>query len=173
VSEQGNVLGVTTDDKALPAPTRARDYALINSSYMTGLGGLALVLHRRGGDPTDPLSVRELALLCMATFTVADVFAHERITTWIREPFLVETGDHRPGRPRGSGLRYTIGELMACSRCVGSWGALGLVGLRTASPAAAGVVTTVFAASAANDFLQAAFRLIVDRDKEIEAPGAA
>lgn len=160
---------MTTDETAAVAPASARDYALVNGSYMTALAGLALALHRRDGDRDDPLSVREIVLLCMATFTIADVFAHERIATWIRAPFDVETDDHRPGQPRGSGLRRTIGELMACSRCVGSWGALGLMALRTASPPAAGVVTTVFAAAAANDFLQAGFRLMVDEDKELEA----
>lgn len=162
--------GKVADKTDADPGTRALDYALVNGTYMTGLAGLALVLRHRDDD--DPLSVREMALLCMATFTIADVFAHERIATWIREPFDAETGDHRPGKPKGGGLRRTIGELMACSRCVGSWGALGLMGLRTASPPAAGVVTTVFAAAAANDFLQAAFRIMVDRDKQLEAANA-
>jgi hypothetical protein len=45
-----------------------------------------------------------------------------------------------------------------CTRCVGAWGALGLVGLRVASPQAGRTVTAVLATSAANDFLQAAFK---------------
>jgi len=58
--------------------------------------------------------------------------------------------------------------LMGCSRCLGSWSALGLVGLRVASPPAAGAVTTVLAAGGANDFLQAVFRLLQDRVNQIE-----
>ncbi len=154
-----------SDDQQHPA--RAVDYALINISYVSALAGIGAVLHRQG-DEVD-LSPREVILLTLATFSLADVFSHERIATWMRQPFDIETADHRPGRPRGHGLRYAIGELMGCSRCLGSWSALGLVGLRVASPPAAGAVTTVLAAGGANDFLQAVFRLLKDRVIQIEA----
>lgn len=148
-------------------PARAIDYALINVAYLTALAGIGAVLHHQGSELE--LSPREAVLLALATFSLADVFAHERIATWIRQPFDVETSDHRPGRPRGRGLRYAIGELMGCSRCIGSWSALGLVGLRVASPPAAGAVTAVLAAGGANDFLQAGFRLLKDGVDQIEA----
>lgn len=144
----------------------AIDYALINVSYVSALAGVGAVLHRQRGQVD--LTPRELVLLTLATFSLADVFAHERIATWIRRPFDVETSDHRPGQPRGRGLRYAIGELMACSRCVGSWSALGLVGLRVVSPSASGAVTTVLAAGGANDFLQALFRILKDRADQLE-----
>jgi hypothetical protein len=148
-------------------PATAIDYALINVSYVGALAAIAAILHRQGSEVA--LTPREVVLLMLATFSLADVFAHERIATWMRGPFDVETADHRPGRPRGRGMRYAVGELMGCSRCVGSWSALGLVGLRVASPPAAGAVTAVLAASGANDFLQAVFRLLKDRDNQLEA----
>lgn len=148
-------------------PANPVDYALINVGYVGALASVATALHRKRGEVD--LTSREILLLAMATFSLADVFAHERIATWIRRAFDVETADHRPGRPRGRGLRYAIGELMGCSRCVGSWSALGLVGLRVASPAAAGAVTTVLAAGGANDFLQAVFRILKDRADQLEA----
>jgi hypothetical protein len=148
-------------------PATATDYALINLSYVGALAGIGAVLHRQGREID--LTPRETVLLALATFSLADVFAHERIATWIRGPFDQETPDHRPGHPRGRGLRYAIGELMGCSRCVGSWSALGLIALRTASPPAAGAVTAVFAAGGANDFLQAVFRLLQDRVNQLEA----
>lgn len=147
-------------------PANAIDYALINLGYAGALASLGAVLHRREAEVD--LTPRELLLLVLATFSLADVFAHERIATWMRGPFDVETADHRPGRPRGRGLRYAIGELMACSRCVGSWSALGLISLRVASPSAAGAATTVLAAGGANDFLQAMFRILRDRADQLE-----
>lgn len=158
---------MTHDSDGGRHPANAIDYALINVGYVGALAGIGAVLHRRG-DEVD-LTPREIGLLLLATFSLADVFAHERIATWMRSPFDVETADHRPGRPRGRGLRYAIGELMACSRCVGSWSALGLVGLRVASPSAAGAVTTVLAASGANDLLQAVFRILKDRADQLES----
>lgn len=147
-------------------PATAIDYALINVSYVGALAAIGALVHRQGSEVE--LTPRDVALLILATFSLADVFAHERIATWIRAPFDVETTDHRPGPPRGRGVRYAVGELMGCSRCVGSWSALGLVGLRVASPPAAGAVTAVLAASGANDFLQALFRLMKDRDNQFE-----
>lgn len=163
-SEQGGQARAGRDEH----PSRPVDYAVINVSYIGALAGIGGVLHRQGAEVN--LAPREVVLLVLATFSLADVFAHERIATWIRSPFVVETADHRPGRARGRGLRYTVGELMSCSRCVGSWSALGLVGLRVISPSAAGPVTTALAAGGANDFLQAVFRILKDRANQIEAP---
>jgi len=73
-----------------------------------------------------------------------------------REPFLEERPDGER-RPKGRRLRYAVGELLTCTRCMGAWSALGLVTLRVHSPAAGRTVSTVLAASAGNDMLQALF----------------
>ena len=83
---------------------------------------------------------------------------HEKVETWLREPFVEERPEGK--RPRGRRLRYAVGELLNCTRCVGAWSALGLVALRLHSPPAGRAVTTVLAASAGNDVLQTAFSLL-------------
>ena len=60
----------------------------------------------------------------------------------------------------GDGMRYAVGELLSCTRCLGAWSALGLVGLRLAAPEVSRTVTTVLTASAGNDFLQSGFSLL-------------
>jgi hypothetical protein len=72
-------------------------------------------------------------------------------------------------------MRYAIGELLTCTRCVGTWSALGLVGLRTASPVAGQATAAVLALSGANDLIQSAFRLLVERANRaiIQAEAAA
>lgn len=100
----------------------------------------------------------DAAQLALATFAVADTIAHERIAHWIRRPFVADTPDDHGGHAKGEGMRYIIGELLSCSRCVGSWSALGLASLRAASPPAGRAVVGVFAAAGANDLLQAAFK---------------
>jgi hypothetical protein len=52
---------------------------------------------------------------------------------------------------------------MSCTRCTGAWCALGVVGLRVHAPATARTVTTVLAASAANDFLHSGFSWLCAR----------
>ncbi len=104
-----------------------------------------------------------MPVLALATFALSDVLAKEKISTWLREPFVFEDGDHKPVSPEGDGLRYAIGELITCTRCVGTWSALALVGLRTASPSAGRATATVLALAGINDVAQSGFRLLAER----------
>jgi hypothetical protein len=87
----------------------------------------------------------------------------------VREPF-VDDPVH-PHRPRGHRLQRAVGELVTCTRCVGAWSALGLVGLRTLAPDAGRTVTGVLATSALNDFLQAGFRALCGAANAAERRG--
>jgi hypothetical protein len=135
-------------------PTEPIDYAVISAAYGSLLG--AVVLASRSRRTGDPPTGAELVPLGAATFALAKVVAHEKVETWIRAPFVVEAADGRR-RPRGRRLRYAVGELMSCTRCLGAWSALALVGVRTASPTAGRTLTAVLAVSAANDWMQAGF----------------
>lgn len=143
-------------------PSGPADYALLNAVFLSGLAALAAGARVQGRRGTPPPPLRELPLLAMATFALAHVLAKEKVTTWLREPFVEEGHDHRPVQPEGEGLRYAIGELLTCTRCVGAWCALGLTALRVASPSAGRTVSTVLAAAGANNVLQAGFRLLVE-----------
>ena len=58
---------------------------------------------------------------------------------------------------------------MTCTRCVGAWSALGIVGLRIDDPQSGRIVTNVLAASALNDWLQAGFKLLTSESNQVEA----
>ncbi len=66
--------------------------------------------------------------LSAATFALSKLVVQEKVETWVRQPFLEERADGK--RPRGRRLRYAVGELLNCTRCMGAWSALGLVALR-------------------------------------------
>jgi hypothetical protein len=133
------------------------------------LAGVVLAA-RRGG--REPLRERELLPLGAATFALSKVIAKEKVGTWVREPF-VEEGEGDSRQPRGEGVRAAVGELLTCSRCVGAWSAAAVVGLRLASPDAGRAVTGVLAASAANDFLQAAFNWVTAKADAAERRNSA
>jgi hypothetical protein len=139
-------------------PTDAADYALLNAVYGSLLAAVAFAVRERaaGGDP---IASAELLPMGAATFALSKMIARERIGTWVREPFV--HGDTR--QPRGRGVRRAVGELVTCTRCVGAWSGLAIVGLRVASPAVGRTVTSVLATSAVNDFMQAGFRLLCNR----------
>jgi hypothetical protein len=135
-------------------------YGAINAVYLVLLAAVVAVWRRREEEAAIPRS--ELPTLGMATFALAKVVAREKIGTWVREPFVEEDSERKPQGPRGQGMRHAVGELVTCTRCVGAWAALAIVGLRVASPPAGRLAATVLATSGINDFLQAGFRLATE-----------
>ena len=138
------------------SPTESYDYMALNAMFGALLAGVVLAARERTRS-SEPLTSRDLAVTGAATFALSKVIARERIGTWVREPFVEEEAG---GKPRGRGMRHAVGELLTCTRCVGAWSALGLVGLRLTSPATGRVVNDVLAVSAMNDWLQASFKLL-------------
>ena len=145
------------------APTEPHDYAALNAVFAALLAGVVVAARERTSE-REPLSAQDLAVTGAATFALSKVIARERIGTWVREPFVDEEGEGR--KPRGRRMRHAIGELLTCTRCVGAWSALGLVGLRLTSPATGRVVNDVLAVSAMNDWLQAGFKLVCSKADE-------
>jgi Protein of unknown function (DUF1360) len=137
-------------------PTEATDYAALTTVYGALLGAVAATARGR-----EPVPRSEVPVLAAATFALSKLIVHEKVETWLRQPFVAESAGRR--RPRGRRLRYAVGELLGCTRCMGAWTALGLVALRLHSPAAGRTATTVLAASAGNDVLQTAFQLLCER----------
>jgi hypothetical protein len=134
-------------------PTEATDYALLSGAYGVLLSGTAISARRRA-----PIPSAELPVMAAATFALSKLIVHEKVESWVREPFVEEAAGGR--RPKGRRLRYAVGELLTCTRCTGAWSALALVGLRLHAPATGRTVATVLATSAGNDFMHAAFSYI-------------
>src|SRR5437763_7840593 len=149
--------------------TEAVDYAALNAVYGVLLAGVVIATRERGAKK-DPITGPELIPLSAATFALAKMIAREKIGTWVREPFVEEDDGQRP---RGTRLRRAVGELVTCTRCVGAWSALGVVGLRLASPPSGRAVANVLAVSAANDWLQAGFQLLCAASNRAEARRAS
>lgn len=152
-------------DPVSQTPTKPIDYAALSAGYGALTGALLVAARSRGAKPVQP---HELPALGLATFALAKLVAKEKVESWVREPFLEE----RPNgerRPKGRRLRYATGELLSCTRCVGSWSALGLVGLRLLRPREAGVVVPVLALAAANDWLQSGFTTLCAQANDLQS----
>ena len=132
-------------------------YAAIMGTYFAGLAGAGLVARALGREAQD-LGPIDLAVLGAATFKAARTISRDEVASFIREPFVegeahdgaedpVETGD----------LRQAIGELVTCSRCVGTWVAAGLTTTQVVAPRFGRLLAWSLAAAGANDFLQAGF----------------
>jgi uncharacterized protein DUF1360 len=91
------------------------------------------------------------------------------VTSFVREPF-VEGEAHEGGEePLGTGdLRQAIGELVTCSRCVGTWAAAGLATTQILAPRFGRLLTWSLGAAGLNDFLQAGFAALTSKSNELE-----
>lgn len=150
-----------------PPKVEAIDYAALNAIFGVLLAGVVITARQTENARKDPIAGAELIPISAATFALAKVIAREKIGSWVREPFVDHTADGER-RPRGRRLQRAVGELVTCTRCVGAWSALGIVGLRMTSPQTGRMVTTVLAASAANDWLQASFKYLTASANDAE-----
>jgi hypothetical protein len=161
-TEPSSILGASAQnggDRHEKPATEPVDYAAINLVYASLFAGVIYLTRERARE--EPIQLHELVPMSAATFALSKVIAREKVGTWLREPFV----EHVDGvaKPEGRRLQRAIGELVTCTRCVGAWSALGIVGLRLARPDAGRNVANVLAVSAANDWLQAGFKALCSR----------
>src|SRR3954463_8269957 len=117
-------------DPVSTTPTQPVDYAALNMVWAGLAAGVMFAADRTKGDAP---SAAELPMLSLASFALTKAIAKEKVGTWVRDPLVEERPDG--GRsPKGSRLRYAAGELLTCTRCLGTWSSLGLVGLRVLRP---------------------------------------
>jgi hypothetical protein len=143
-------------------------YAGIMATYAAGLAGAGLLAKLLRRDPRDHTAL-DLALLGAATFKASRTVSRDEVTSFIREPF-VEGEAHEGGeQPIATGdLRQAVGELVTCSRCIGTWVAGGLAATHIIFPRFGRLLTWSLAAAGVNDWLQAGFSALTHKANELE-----
>jgi hypothetical protein len=142
-------------------PERLTSYGALIAVFNAGFAGVLLTA-RASGRELPRLSAGDLALFGIATHKLSRTLAKERVTAALRAPFTEHAGDAGPAevreRPRGTGLRRSIGELVGCPYCLDQWFAAAFVGGAVFAPRATRLVAGVFTTVALADFLQIAYR---------------
>ncbi len=132
----------------MPASERATKLTLAGV-FLGGLGAFSALLQRRDEDVQQ--GALDLVMLGLATYRSGRLLAYERVAAPLREP-ITETVPDGSGAGEsvvatGDGWRWTLGELVSCPVCVGTWVAAGLVyGLHLA-PRPTRVYLTVMSAT--------------------------
>jgi hypothetical protein len=132
---------------------------------LAAAGALSRLLDRdpRGDDALD------LVVLAAATFKAARTISNDEVTSFIREPFVEgEAGGGNEDPVETGDLRQAIGELVTCSRCIGTWAAAGLATTQILAPRLGRILTWSLAAAGANDWLQAGFSALTSKANELE-----
>jgi hypothetical protein len=147
-------------------------YALLFGSFGAGLAAVAGLTTLLGRRP-DRLTTLDLAVLSAATFKAARTVASDEILSFVREPFVQGEAHEGTEEPvETGGPRQAIGELLTCSRCIGTWAAAGLLSAQTLAPRTGRLLTGTLAVAAANDFLQAGFAALTSKSNELERRGS-
>jgi hypothetical protein len=143
-------------------------YAGIMATFVGGLAAAGGVAKLLGRDPRNH-STLDLAVLALASFKASRTISHDEVTSFMREPFVEGTAKEGAENPVESGdLRQAVGELVTCSRCIGTWVAAGLAGTQILAPQFGRLLTWTLATAGANDWLQAGFAALTNKSNEIE-----
>ena len=145
-----------------------RSYATIMAAFAGGLaaaGGVARALRR---DPQYNTAL-DFVVLSAAAFKAAHTLSHDEVTSFVREPFVM--GHAHSGEdeePVQGGMEQAIGELVTCTRCVGTWAAAGLAATQILTPRFGRLLMWSLGAAAVNDFLQAGFSALTAKANQLE-----
>ena len=155
---------MTTETSAPPYGS----YAAIMGTFAGGLavaGALARLLDR---DPQEHTAL-DLVTLGAATFKASHTLSHDEVTSFLREPF-VEGEAHEGGEQplETGGMQQAIGELVTCSRCIGTWVAAALATTQILAPRFGRLLTWTLGSAGLNDFLQAGFAALAHKSNELE-----
>jgi hypothetical protein len=113
------------------------------------------------------LDTKDIALLGVATHKVSSIGAKDAVTSPVRAPFteLQETESQKnvKERPRGEGLRRSIGELVTCQFCLGLWVASFLTYGLVLAPRTTRLVAAIFTILTVSDHLHETYKALVKR----------
>jgi hypothetical protein len=142
-------------------------YAAIMGTFaglLAAAGALGRVLDR---DPQCQTAL-DFTILAAASFKAARTLSHDEVTSFIRQPFVRGHAHSGGEQPVQGGMEQAIGELVTCTRCIGTWAAAGLASTQILAPRFGRVLTWSLGAAAVNDFLQAGFSALAAKANELE-----
>jgi len=131
------------------------------AGYATLVGlftvALSAAVASKEEDDSNELSWGELLLLGIATHKLSRIVTKDLVTSPFRAPFVKFKKSAGAGEveeeARGEGLQEAVGDLITCPYCIAPWVASALVFAHTRAPRATRMITSIFALTAASDFL--------------------
>ena len=126
-----------------------------------------LLLAKGTGRLPERIATRDILLLGVATHKLSTLIANDAVTSFIRAPFTELQEKESPKsvdeKPRGTGFRYSIGELVTCKFCMGQWIASFFTYGLIFAPAVTRLVASVFAVVTVSDHLHQTYKALTNR----------
>ena len=133
-------------------------YATFATVFHAAMAAAVAAARRSGRDLPQRVDAGDVVLIGTASYKLSRLISKKKVTAFVRAPFTELEGKGGPAeleeKPRGSGGRRALGELLLCPYCLGLWASGGFhVGLLFA-PRATRFSASVLTALAISDFLQ-------------------
>jgi hypothetical protein len=160
-SAQGVFEGYDGGEEPLPS------YAALAGLFNLILALFLLIARKAGRPIPERIEARDIVLLGVATHKVSLLVAHDAVTSPLRAPFTELQEKQSPKgvseKPRGKGLRRSLGELLTCHFCVGQWVASFFAYGLVFAPAVTRLVASIFAIVALSDHLHQTYKALMKR----------
>lgn len=144
-----------------------RAYAVVAGGYNLLFALFLLLAPRSGREIPERVRLSDILLLGVATHKLSWLLAREPVTAPIRAPFVEyeekESPTHVSERPRGGGLRRSVGELLSCQFCLDQWIAAFFTYALLLFPGATRLAASVFATVAVSDTLHQLYKALMKR----------
>jgi hypothetical protein len=161
---------VKPSERTLEGYKKGEDVPLFSYGMLAGTFNLLfalflLVTRISGRSLPERIDARDIVLLGMATHKLSLVGSQDAITSPLRAPFTELEEKKGPKKveekPRGEGLRRSVGELLTCQFCLGVWVASLFTYGFVLLPRVSRLVAAVFAAVTFSDFLHQIYKALM------------
>ena len=146
---------------------RLYSYATLMGLFNMIFAVFLLLVKGTGRALPERVDTKDLVLLGVATHKLSLIGAQDAVTSPLRAPFTELQEKESPKsldeKPRGKGLRRSVGELLTCQFCLGMWVASFFTYGLVLAPRVTRLIATVFTVVTISDHLHQTYKILTKR----------
>ena len=146
---------------------RLYSYATLMGLFNLIFAVFLLFVKGTGRNIPERVDTKDLALLGVATHKLSLIGAQDAVTSPLRAPFTELREKESPKsvdeKPRGEGLRRSVGELLTCQFCLGMWVASFFTYGLILAPSVTRLIASVFTVVTISDHLHQTYKALKKR----------
>jgi Protein of unknown function (DUF1360) len=146
---------------------RLYSYATLMGLFNMIFAVFLLLVKGTGRALPEGVDTKDLVLLGVATHKLSLIGAQDAVTSPLRAPFTELQEKESPKsldeKPRGKGLRRSVGELLTCQFCLGMWVASFFTYGLVLAPRVTRLIATVFTVVTISDHLHQTYKALMKR----------
>jgi hypothetical protein len=146
---------------------RLYSYATLMGLFNMIFAVFLLLVKGTGRALPERVDTKDLVLLGVATHKLSLIGAQDAVTSPLRAPFTELQEKESPKsldeKPRGKGLRRSVGELLTCQFCLGMWVASFFTYGLVLAPRVTRLIATICTIVTISDYLHQTYKALTKR----------